>query len=247
MLKTVFAVAGILAGGVYCADAWDQAPMNTQIDQTNFLLNTGCSATLIDKVKGYLLTANHCIRDQYTVIDRETVDDKGHVTTEKVRIAAPGTVSQLFFAGPNEVSRTIYVFKIVKSDSDLDLALVQVTAKLPNVEDARISCAQPVRGDKTYAVGNTLGFLYSTVTEGIVSSVNRSYRLIGVDSDNGMTQTTNAIGGGNSGGSLYNNSGEIIGVVVRGSQAIAPIALSVPLSDIQTFVKDVDPDKVTCQ
>ena len=46
----------------------------------------------------------------------------------------------------------------------------------------------------------------------------------------------NQLTGGSSGGALYNDRGELIGVVVRGAPGIA---LSVPLSDILAFLKDV--------
>lgn len=237
----VFIVLGVvsLMAGVARAD-WAPADMNRQIDQTNFLVNDNCSATLIDADKGYLLTASHCIVAQFRTIEREKIDDKGVVTKEKVRISAPGTVSQIAFSGPNEVKRTSYTFKIRLNDTDLDLALIQVNAKLPNVAAAPLSCRDPERGDTVYAVGNTLGILYASVSKGIVASSNRSYRMIGVDDgnmgDNGLIQATAAIAGGNSGGSLYNDSGEIIGVVVRGYQQIAPVGLSVPLSDVKTFL-----------
>src|ERR1019366_1657421 len=107
--------------------AWDKAAMNAQIDQTNFLVNNNCSATLIDKDTGLLLTADHCIEGQYQIIEREKFDEKGKVTTEKVRVSVPGTVSQLFFHGTMEVSRVVYYFKIVKSgsmDNGIDLALI---------------------------------------------------------------------------------------------------------------------------
>ena len=234
MLKTVFAVGGILFGWIHYAHAWPQAQMNAQIDQTDFLMNDNCSATLIDKASGYLLTANHCIAAQYKIVDQDTYDKDGKVTTTKVRVAIPGTVSQLVFAGPDEVSRTVYVVKIIKSNADTDLALVQVVGKLPNIQDAPIACTAPVRGDKAFAVGNPLVFLYASVTDGIVASVNRNYRMIGIDSDNGFTQTTTPIQGGSSGGALYNDRGEVIGVVVRGAPGVA---LSVSFSDVQAFVK----------
>ena len=240
MLKTTLAVIGIVLGWVHYAHAWEQVPMNRQIDQTNFLSNANCSATLVNKDKGYLLTANHCVADQYTIVDRDTYGADGKVTTEKVRVAVPGTVTQLVFNGPDEISRAIYVVKVIKSDATTDLALVQVVSKLPNTQDAPIACEQPVRGDKAYAVGNPLVFLYASVSEGIVASTQRNYRMIGIDSDNGFTQTTTTISGGSSGGALYNDRGQIIGVVVRGSPGIA---LSVPLSDVQAFVKGYAAEK----
>ena len=220
---------------------WDNAAMNVQIDQTNFLVNDNCSATLIDKDKGLLLTASHCVEGQYTTVEREKIDDKGRVTTEKVRVATPGTVSQLFFKGTAETSRSVYMFKIVKSGSaenGVDLAVIQILAKLPNTAEAKLSCVEPDRGSEVYAVGNPRAVLYASVSKGIVSSINRNYRMLGLEHDDGLIQTTAAIGGGSSGGALYNENGQIIGVVVRGYQQISPLGLSVPLSDIKTFMKD---------
>lgn len=218
---------------------WAISDMNKQIDQTNFLVNDNCSATLIDAKRGLLLTANHCVADQFRTVEREKIDDKGVVTKEMVRVSVPGTVSQIGFNGPDEIQRVTYVFKVKANDKDTDLALVETRAKLPNVQSAPIACHDVERGQTAYAVGNTRAVLYATVSKGIISSVNRSYRTIGEDgdnADNGLVQSTTPIAGGNSGGSLYNDSGEIVGVVVRGYQQVAPLGLSVPLSDIKKFL-----------
>lgn len=239
----ILVASALLVWANYAHADWSLSDMNRQIDQTNFLVNGNCSATLIDAKRHLLLTADHCVRAQFRTVEREKIDDKGVVTKEQVRVSVPGTVSQLAFQGPDEVQRTSYVFKVKAADKDVDLALVQTQAPLPNTESASISCKDVQRGETVYAVGNTRAILYATVSKGIVSSVNRSYRTIGEDgdnADNGLTQSTTAIGGGNSGGSLYNERGEIVGVVVRGYQQIAPIALSVPLSDITKFLKAND-------
>ena len=217
---------------------WPVDAMNAQIDQTNFLVNDNCSATLIDAQQGYLLTANHCIKDQFVVIEREKIDDDGVVKKEKVRIAKPGTVSQLYFKATDEVQRNSYVFKIKLNDANLDLALIQVQTKLTNADSAPVSCDDPVRGETSYAVGNPFGVLYATVTKGIIASIRRNYRMIGVDTqgENGLVQSTAPIEGGNSGGGLFNGNGEIIGVNVRGSAVNETVALAVPLSDIKKFL-----------
>lgn len=218
------------------AAAWDISDMNTQIDQTNFLVNDNCSATLIDMKKGRLLTANHCISDQFQIIEREEIQDDGTVKTRKVRVAVPGTVSQMFFSGPAQTQKNSYTFKIVKNDASTDLALIETLGPLPNIQQAPVACKEPVRGETVFAVGNTLAVLYATVSKGIVSNVHRSYRNIGVDDDHGLVQTTAAVAGGNSGGALYNDRGELSGVVVRGYQNVAPISLVVPLSDVRKFL-----------
>ena len=238
MLKYLLASACLFSAIPANAD-WSISDMNRQIDQTNFLVNDNCSATLIDAKHGLLLTANHCVADQFRTIEREKIDDKGVIKKEQVRVSVPGTVSQLGFNGPDEIQRSTYVFKVKANDKDTDLALIQTQAKLPNVLSAPISCHDVQRGEGAYAVGNTRAILYATVSKGIISSVNRSYRTIGEDgdnADNGLVQSTTPIAGGNSGGSLYNESGEIVGVVVRGYQQVAPLGLSVPLSDIKKFL-----------
>lgn len=212
--------------------------MNRQIDQTNFLVNRSCSGTLIDVEHGYVLTANHCIADQFAIVDREKIDDKGVVTTEKVRIAVPGTVSQLYFAGPSMVQKNSYVFNIKANDAKLDLALLQTRAKLPNTQAAKLACKDPVRGEVAYAVGNPFGVLYSSITKGIVASVQRTYPMLGIDGqdEHALLQITSGIEGGNSGGATYNADGEIIGVVVRGSAVNETVGFSVPLADVKSFL-----------
>jgi S1-C subfamily serine protease len=236
MNKTVLTVVTALTLLASPALAWDQTKMNSQVDATNFLLNSGCSATLI--ASDELLTAAHCIEGQYTIVTQQKVDKDGKVTEEKVRVASPGTVSQIFYQGPNETHRVEYTFKTKKSDDKLDLAVVKLMSPITNPV-AKVACQAPKRGDWVAAVGNSLGILYATVSYGNVSNVHRSYLSLGIEGhdDLGLTQTTAPIGGGNSGGALYNSDGEIVGVNVRGYQQIAPVAFAVELGDIRKFLE----------
>jgi hypothetical protein len=244
---TLFTAA--IIGLAYCAahaEGWSPAAMNRQIDQTNFLVNRGCSGTLIDNNRNLILTAAHCILDQYETVEKDKVDADGRVIKEKIRIVRPGTVSQEYFAGPAIVQTNSYVYKIVDTDRALDLALLKVQTKLPATQAAIIACNDPIRGDTVYAVGNSYAVLYSTVTKGIVSSIERSYRDLNLsgqlgdltdNGEHGLVQHSAPIAPGNSGGSLYNESGEFIGVNVRGTAA-GGFSFSVPLSDVKAFLKN---------
>jgi len=67
-------------------------------------------------------------------------------------------------------------------------------------------------GDWAIAVGNPYG-LDNTVTLGIVSSLNRNARKLGImDKRLDLIQTDAAINPGNSGGPLLNASGEVVGI-----------------------------------
>ena len=232
------------------AFAWDQSSMNAQVDQTNFSIDGDCSGTLIDLQNGYILTANHCVDQKFDTVEKQEIDQKtGEVKTIKVKISRPGTASQITFDGGNPVASQLFKYTVKAHDADHDLALIQLHAKLPNTIVAPVATDEPVRGDHVWAVGNPFGVLYSTVTDGRVSSVQRDYRMIGIDrnspgdeldnqpGDNVLLQHTAPIAPGNSGGALYNDKGELIGVNVRGA-AIGNIALAVTLDDVRKFLTD---------
>lgn len=231
-----------LIGAFFCsmshalAAEWPVADMNRTIDQTNFVVGDGCSGTLIDAKKGYVLTANHCVTGQYETITRENVDDDGVVTQEKIRKLKDGTVSQIDFAGSDSIRTVVYKVKLVAVDADKDLALLQVRAKLPNTDAAKIACEAPVRGATAYVVGNPMGILYSSVTKGIVSSLQRDYAMLNMGDKEPLMQVSGGVVGGNSGGAVYSDSGELIGVPVLGHRVNEVIAFAVPLNSIKDFL-----------
>jgi len=243
LVAIVFAMSALI--GTAHAQ-WPVRAMNKQIDQTNFLIDNDCSGTLIDKDERLILTASHCIAAHYDTVSREEVDKDGTVKEIKVRVTKPGTVSQIDFAGANEVHRSVFVYRVKANDPHRDLGLIQVVAKLPNTMQAPVACEAPDRGDTVYAVGNPFAVLYSTVTKGIVASVARDYRMLGIDGngddeqpgDNGLMQITAPIEGGNSGGAAYNDAGELIGVNVRASQVNETVAFAVPLEDVRKFLTE---------
>jgi S1-C subfamily serine protease len=233
-----------IAPGISFAYAWDLATMNRQIDQTNFKVNDGCSGTLVDASKGLILTAYHCIEGQYETYERETVAEDGTIKKEKVRRQKEGEVHQLVFGSGADaavaVGQVSYHFKIEKSDRDNDLALLQVKMKLPNTAAAVIACETPVRGADVFIVGNPTGRLYSSVTKGIVSSTQRTYDTLPAG-DSGqaklsLVQVSGGVVGGNSGGAVYNDRGQLVAVPVLGHRVNEVLAFAVPLGVVRKFL-----------
>lgn len=96
-------------------------------------------------------------------------------------------------------------------------------------------------GEGVIAIGNALGYGQS-VTAGIVSAVNRD-----VKSEEGtkkMIQMDAAINGGNSGGALLNNAGEVVGICEAkysnyssSSGLTEGMSLAIPVSDVKDTIE----------
>ena len=106
---------------------------------------------------------------------------------------------------------TTYDAKVVGYDEDADLAVLKVESDtdLPAAEFGVSDDLQV--GDPVYAIGNPLGVeLRNTLTDGIVSAINRDVDVDGVIMT--LIQTTAALNSGNSGGPLINQYGQVIGI-----------------------------------
>lgn len=95
-------------------------------------------------------------------------------------------------------------------DEEKDLAVIKIAASgLPAAEFGD-SDALTV-GDPVFAIGNPLGVeLRGTLTDGIVSAINRDVYVDGVTMT--LIQTNAALNNGNSGGPLINACGQVIGI-----------------------------------
>lgn len=218
----------------------NRALINSEVDHSNLLVNRGCSGTVIgDKL---VLTASHCVMDQFEDVPHKVIGKEGKVKTETIRISTPGTVAQITYTDGVIASSTRVVFKVKAIDGTVDLALLTLTEPLGT--PVKVACTKPLRGDPVWAVGNPFGILYSSLSAGVVGSLDRSYRdlqIAGQLSDatdtgeHSLIQHTALIAPGNSGGALYNTDGDLIGVNVRGG---AGFAFAVKLTDVRKFLSD---------
>ena len=103
-----------------------------------------------------------------------------------------------------------YDATVVGQDSTSDIAVLKIDAT--GLTPAVIGDSDALAvGEVAVAVGNPLGTLSNTVTDGIVSALNRQVTV--QDNDMTLIQTDASISPGNSGGGLFNASGELIGIV----------------------------------
>lgn len=103
-----------------------------------------------------------------------------------------------------------YQAKLVASDAQTDLAVIKIDASELNAATFGDS-GQLVIGQSVLAIGNPLGSLGGTVTEGIISALDRE---ITIDNESmTLMQISAAVNPGNSGGGLFDEQGNLIGIV----------------------------------
>ena len=145
--------------------------------------------------------------------------------------------------------------EIVGSDTFSDIAVVKVSSeKVTTVAEFGDSSQLSV-GETAIAIGSPLGSEYAnTVTQGIISSLNRNVSLKSEDGQAISTkaiQTDTAINPGNSGGPLVNIQGQVIGITSskiasNGGTSVEGLGFAIPSNDAQNIIKQLESDgKVT--
>lgn len=132
-----------------------------------------------------------------------------------------------------------YDATVVGQDSQTDLAVLKIEKTgLTAAEFA--DSDQAVVGEFVMAVGSPLG-LDTTVTQGIISAVNREVESDGTKYT--CIQTDAAINSGNSGGALINSDGKVIGIntLKLSGTGVEGIGFAIPINsatDVISQLKD---------
>ena len=144
--------------------------------------------------------------------------------------------------GANKVEVTLhngdtYSAQIIGSDPANDIAVIKIDAKDLTIATIGDSSTVDV-GDLAVAIGNPLGQLGGTATTGIISALDRTLDVEGTTLT--LMQTDAAINGGNSGGGLFNNKGELIGIVESKASAVGVegLAFALPINTVSPIIND---------
>ncbi len=105
---------------------------------------------------------------------------------------------------------TEYPAIVIGTDADTDIAVIKIGGT--NLPFALLGNSDSLSvGQEVLAVGNPLGNLGGTVTNGIISATSREVEIDGVTMT--LIQTNAEVNPGNSGGGLFNLYGELVGIV----------------------------------
>ena len=159
----------------------------------------------------------------------------GYIVTNYHVVGDADTVKVTLYNGDS------YDAQYIGGDEDYDIAVIKIEATdLPNVTLGNSDSLNV--GDHVLAIGNPLGELTFSMSEGIASSVNRAIDVDGTPFN--MIQVTAAINPGNSGGPLFNEYGEVVGIVSAkyssyASQSVEGLGFAIPINDVAAMIQDI--------
>lgn len=128
--------------------------------------------------------------------------------------------------------------KLVAADSQSDVAILKI--EKTGLTPAVFASSKNIRtGDAVCAIGNPLSPDYSlTMTSGIISATSREVSYNGAVMN--LLQTDTSINEGNSGGPLFNDRGQVIGItnmkIVSSFSNIEGIGFAIPSDTLQSIV-----------
>lgn len=134
---------------------------------------------------------------------------------------------------------TEYPSEIVGFDEDNDIAVLKIDAE--NLKPVSIGNSDAIQvGDAVFAIGNPLGELAYSMSDGMISATDRVVSTRESTNIN-MFQLTAAINEGNSGGPVYNGNGEVVGVVTaKYSRAgVEGLGFAIPINDAVSIASDL--------
>jgi serine protease Do len=133
---------------------------------------------------------------------------------------------------------TTYTASVVGGEQDNDVAVVKIDASWLSPVTVGSSAAVQV-GEVVYAVGNPRR-LDHTMTDGIISALDREVQ-VETNMSIAMFQISAAVNSGNSGGPVYNDRGEVIGIVSAKYASVGTegLGFAIPIDDAMSIASDL--------
>ena len=131
-----------------------------------------------------------------------------------------------------------YKASVVGTDSATDVAVLKIEAE--GLVPAVVGDAEELEvGEFCLAIGNPMGTLGGTVTEGIISAMNREITIGGTPMS--LLQMSAPVSPGNSGGGLFNAKGELIGIVnaKSGGEQAEGLGFAIPANTAVEVVEEL--------
>ena len=236
------------------ASAYESVSDQLVVHKVNVVNSSETTGELVDKSTDEI---TRLVADSVVEITTEVVQTNGYYGQYIAQGAGSGVIISTdgYIVTNNHViedtsnitvtlrSGESYDAELIGTDSDEDIALLKIDATDLTTAIFGDSADLEV-GDKSIIIGNPLGTLGGSVTEGIVSALDRSIVIDGKTMH--LMQTDAAINPGNSGGGMFNGQGELVGIVVAKSggttssgSTIDNIGFVIPINNVLNILGDL--------
>lgn len=131
-----------------------------------------------------------------------------------------------------------YQASLIGRDVRTDIAVLKIDARgLKPVVFG--DSGKLIIGEQAIVIGNPLGELGGTVTEGIISALDRDIVVDGESMN--LLQTSAAVNPGNSGGGLFNSRGELVGIVnaKSGGFGVEGLGFAIPVNMAAAVIEQI--------
>ncbi len=199
---------------IYSLGCKQAVGVTTEVTYTNFMgVKTSGAVTgsgFVATADGYIITNYHVIADAYL---------GGY------------EISVILHDGES------YPAEIIGVEEQNDIAVLKIEAA--GLSPVTFGSSDSVQvGQYVFAIGNPLGELTYSMTDGMVSALDRAITTTdsktGLATTNNMFQISAAVNEGNSGGPVYNDKGEVIGIVTAkyADSGVEGLGFAIPIDDV---------------
>jgi len=169
------------------------------------------------------------------------ITEDGYIMTNYHVIDGASSIKVTFVDGKS------YSAQLIGGDVDNDIAVIKIQATDLKPVVMGDSSKMYV-GETVVTIGNPLGELTFSLSDGVVSALERSI-TVSAGKAMKMIQTNTTINSGNSGGPLLNLYGEVIGIVsakysssgdaVSGMASVEGLGFAIPISTVKDKISDI--------
>lgn len=153
------------------------------------------------------------------------ITESGFIITNNHVISGASSITVTLNSGKE------YPATLIGADSESDVAVISISSSVGETLVPAVlgKSSSLVLGESVVVIGNPLGSLGGSVTNGIISSLDREIEIDGERMT--LIQTNAAVNPGNSGGGMFNMYGELVGVINAKSSGdnIEGIGFAIPI------------------
>ena len=244
-LAAIVALGGLvwrLAAGVPASqpDAGGEKPVTMQLDDLPETADGGLTtAEIAQRVAPSVVSVHIYEQDSLAPSSMGSgvvLTQDGYIITNAPVVEGASGINVLFADGTEMDARIIGV------DEKTDLAVIKVAGEGLVPAEFGDSGALAV-GERAVAIGNAAGQFDGTVTQGVISGLDREVTVTvgGRDVTMSLIQTDAAINPGNSGGALVNRFGQVVGInsARMNSAFFEGICFAIPTRTAQPVVENL--------